>query len=390
MDTSRYTNTSQIPNLKLRFIVTDLGTTDSDKADKRRNWYVSDATSTVSNPNDLSKATLSFTWSYGSSNSTVDLLKHSRWRKDDFSKKAYGEGGYGVGTVLSSSGSGSGTGGDNAREGQVYSSTINYAVSGSGGSYIRYFRYGVCGARSSSWSMSTGFVLLRVTTVSKSSLRSLVNTCVGTYMQPYYTSSTWSTYNTKLQNAYSVLGNPAATASQISTATSELTSAKNALVRNTGTATVTHKSSNGATLGTETQTYNYGDTVTAGPNTYNGYTYSSANPSTLTYKNVKSATLSWTLTYTPNPYTITYNTDGGTAITSKSYNIESTDTLPSASGKTGYTFSKWKVTTAGGNWTANATFNGGTSLTGKYGNVTLTAQWTINKSTLTVKPNGGT
>ena len=93
--------------------------------------------------------------------------------------------------------------------------------------------------------------------------------------------------------------------------------------------------------------------------------------------------------YHAKDFTITYNVDGGDSISAKTYNIRSTDTLPKPT-KTGYTFDGWKVTTAGGNWTANAIVNNGTSLSGKYGNVTLTAQWTINTSKLTVKPNGGT
>lgn len=85
-------------------------------------------------------------------------------------------------------------------------------------------------------------------------------------------------------------------------------------------------------------------------------------------------------TYTPISYTITFDTDGGTAIAAMTYTIESTDTLPSATGKTNFAFQNWKVTTADGNWAADSTINGGSAVTGKYGNVTLTAQWTQNLS----------
>ena len=84
--------------------------------------------------------------------------------------------------------------------------------------------------------------------------------------------------------------------------------------------------------------------------------------------------------YTPKEYTITFATDGGTAIPAMTYTIESPDTLPSATGKTNFSFVNWKVTTADGNWAANSTYNGGTAVTGKYGNVTLTAQWSQNLS----------
>ena len=75
-------------------------------------------------------------------------------------------------------------------------------------------------------------------------------------------------------------------------------------------------------------------------------------------------------------YTITYNTDGGSAVAAQGYDIENSITLAAAPTKAGYVFNGWKVTTAAGNWTANETFTAGQNVgTGKYGNVTLTAQW---------------
>lgn len=84
--------------------------------------------------------------------------------------------------------------------------------------------------------------------------------------------------------------------------------------------------------------------------------------------------------YTAVEYTITFETDGGDAIANMTYTIESPDVLPSATGKANFTFDKWKVTTADGNWAADSAINGGTAVTGKYGNVTLTAQWTQSLS----------
>ena len=83
-------------------------------------------------------------------------------------------------------------------------------------------------------------------------------------------------------------------------------------------------------------------------------------------------------TYTPINYTIKFETDGGTAIPDMTYTIESTDTLPAATGKTHHSFENWKVTTAGGNWAADTAINGGTPVAGRYGDVTLTAQWTVS------------
>lgn len=86
--------------------------------------------------------------------------------------------------------------------------------------------------------------------------------------------------------------------------------------------------------------------------------------------------------YTPIAYTITFNTDGGTEIAAKTYTIESEDKLPEATGRTNYKFVEWKVVNdgdAGGNWEKGSTYRvdgDGTQVSGKYGDVTLTAQWT--------------
>ena len=127
----------------------------------------------------------------------------------------------------------------------------------------------------------------------------------------------------------------------------------------------------------ETRTYTIANpTIEAptvpGKNGYNG-AWSSYDLNVLGNKNVYPV-------YTPIQYTITFNTNGGTAIDQMTYTIESTSTLPAASGKTNHTFDNWKVTTAGGNWAEDSTYNSAYSLTGKYGNVTLTAQWTVDFS----------
>ncbi len=79
--------------------------------------------------------------------------------------------------------------------------------------------------------------------------------------------------------------------------------------------------------------------------------------------------------WTPINYTITYDVDGGTAIGSLTYNITSTNKLPAAV-KTGYTFGGWKPTANAGNWSSSTTYAKDTAVTGKWGNVTLKAQWT--------------
>ncbi|MBQ1848489.1 MAG: hypothetical protein II135_10830, partial [Clostridia bacterium] len=82
--------------------------------------------------------------------------------------------------------------------------------------------------------------------------------------------------------------------------------------------------------------------------------------------------------YTAIGYTITFVTDGD-PIAELAYTIESTDVLPVATGKANFAFVTWKVTATDteDSWASNSTINAGTPVTGRYGNVTLTAQWEV-------------
>lgn len=95
--------------------------------------------------------------------------------------------------------------------------------------------------------------------------------------------------------------------------------------------------------------------------------------------------------YTPIGYTITYDPNGGSVSpTTQSYNIESTSTLAVPT-RPGFGFNGWKATsTSEGSWTNGSSYEGGMSLTGKYGNVTLQAQWNEGEYTATFVANGGT
>ncbi len=91
--------------------------------------------------------------------------------------------------------------------------------------------------------------------------------------------------------------------------------------------------------------------------------------------------------WTPINYTVTYDVNGGDALTNLTYTIES-GTLPLPT-RTGYTFAGWEVVTASGNWTTGDKLASGTSLVGKYGDVTLKALWTANSYTATLDLNDG-
>lgn len=95
--------------------------------------------------------------------------------------------------------------------------------------------------------------------------------------------------------------------------------------------------------------------------------------------------------YTANPYTITFNVNGGNDLSGDaysepnkmSYTIDSDKTLPAAT-RNGYTFDGWVVSATTFGWDAN-TYGSGTSVTGKWGDVTLVAKWSANPYTVSVK-----
>ena len=62
--------------------------------------------------------------------------------------------------------------------------------------------------------------------------------------------------------------------------------------------------------------------------------------------------------------------------------------MPSTT-KEGYTFGGWKPTSTVGSWDSSTIYESGTSLTGKYGTVTLKAQWTIDSYTVTLVKGTG-
>ncbi len=82
--------------------------------------------------------------------------------------------------------------------------------------------------------------------------------------------------------------------------------------------------------------------------------------------------------YDVNAYNVTFVTDGGEPIADLAYTTESDARIP-APKKTGYDFGGWKVTSAEGSWVLNDIIAINVPLKGKYGNVTLTAQWIAHK-----------
>ena len=89
----------------------------------------------------------------------------------------------------------------------------------------------------------------------KATLRANVQECYGRHFQRNYTTDSWNSYMTALSNAAAVLGNPAATASQISDANTNLNTARGNLT------TGVYMDGNGGTASTSFYSWKVGSAV---------------------------------------------------------------------------------------------------------------------------------
>ena len=136
--------------------------------------------------------------------------------------------------------------------------------------------------------------------------------------------------------------------------------------------TVTFDTAGGSEVAPITQ--DYGTTITApeAP-TKPGYTFKGWDkeiPATMPAENL-TLTAQWTI----NQYTITFDTDGGSAIDPITQDYGTTINAPAAPTKTGYTFTGWEPELPA---------------TMPAENLTVTAQWTIDQYTITYDLDGGT
>ncbi|NCD17998.1 MAG: cell wall-binding protein, partial [Actinobacteria bacterium] len=141
------------------------------------------------------------------------------------------------------------------------------------------------------------------------------------------------------------------------------------------TFTVTFKDYDDSTIGTP-QTINYGKTATAPTVSRTGYAFTGWSHS---YSNV-TADVTTTAQYAINKYSITFNRNGGSVVSPQTYDFGDTIVAPSNPTRTGYTFNGWSPSlpatmpsnnlTVTAQWTANQytiTFNsnGGSSVSSK-------------------------
>ena len=136
--------------------------------------------------------------------------------------------------------------------------------------------------------------------------------------------------------------------------------------------TITFDTAGGSEIAPITQ--DYGTAVTAPePPAKPGYTFTGWNPAlpaTMPAENL-TVTAQWTV----NQYTITFDTADGSAIAPITQDYGTAITAPAAPTREGYTFTGWDKTIPA---------------TMPAGDMTITAQWTVNQYTITYDLDGGT
>ena len=138
-----------------------------------------------------------------------------------------------------------------------------------------------------------------------------------------------------------------------------------------GAYTITFDTDGGSAIDPITQDYGTKITAPAAP-TKTGYTFNGWNPAipeTMPARNV-TVKAKWTI----NQYTITFETDGGSEIAPIAQDYGTKITAPAAPTKTGYTFNGWEPAIPA---------------TMPAGNVTVKAKWTANQYTITFDTDGG-
>ncbi|MGI6249514.1 MAG: InlB B-repeat-containing protein, partial [Acutalibacteraceae bacterium] len=138
---------------------------------------------------------------------------------------------------------------------------------------------------------------------------------------------------------------------------------------------------NGGTGGTGPTPTKYGVAITAPTVTRTGYTFNGWSPTVPA--TMPGANSTYTAQWTINQYTITFNSNGGSAVGSITQNYGTSVAKPADPTRTGYTFAGW-YSDSGLTTAVSWPYTMGAS------NVTFYAKWTVNNYNLTFDANGGT
>ena len=384
VDTSRYSNFNQIPNLTVGYNITDI------ENSKGVIWYVSDLTDVINSATDATTHEVKF-YNYTYSGSSSDTMNKAlnEW----FDGKAVGNLIYGSDTENC------GTNYNAVSTGAEWNAAWDRSIITGSETYDYMFK-GVthAHANSSARAYALNHVQVRATNVNKTNLRDLVVLASG-LDETNYTSASWSALKTVLQNAALELGNP--TDYDISTAEEEL---KNKLMALQTPVTL---NANGGSFsgGATTTTVN----LTCGPALAPSYTIPVENNPTLAGYTVEGWSTDSNATEGTNPvtgslkptfyaiwtegnYTIIYNANGGAGyiadVTLK--HSESVQLATLGFTREGYSLVGWaKSSTA-----TSPDYLLGQTVSGLSNNtettVTLYAVWLESRYTIVYNANGGT
>ncbi len=209
----------------------------------------------------------------------------------------------------------------------------------------------------------------------------------------------WNVYagGTKLPTQPTITNN-SFTISNIATATSYSIKAENGSCDNASSpptsnsvaiavssSTVTFNSQGGSTVASQNITCGATATAPTAP-TQTGYTFvgwctDAAGTSAFSFTTPITAAITLYAKWTIIQYTVTFNSQGGSAVAPQNVNYNAMATTPTAPTQTGYTFVGWYTDAAG-----TTAFNFTTPITAA---ITLYAKWTINQYTVTFNSQGG-
>ena len=114
-----------------------------------------------------------------------------------------------------------------------------------------------------------------------------------------------------------------------------------------------------------------------------GSVFANEAPITANWSNVDGKVIDLYAQWTPTPYTLTLDPNNGVQAETSPYTIEGSAVLPKPT-YAEHVFKGWKVTIADGNWTQDDVVSNG-NYPQMYGDVTLTAQWTLSEAYTTDK-----
>ncbi len=359
VDSSRYGNFNQIPNFLVGFMATDRENADAGY------WFVSDHTGKGgSMENDTNGGSSNYSGRYNEATGTkIDSSN------DDKS----------IGIKYN------GTWDKSVVSGTVQLKSALYSRDTDGGAITK-----------TAWGIN--YIQIDVATVNKTALRNLVLQATSINRANYV--NTFDHFNIDIAYAAYVLGNPAATADQVTEAINRLKASTNGgkhpvvadwtncpglqinvyARSNYDSNDNTEVERKTVVIGTNT-VYSYKPDFTFKENERPGYTFVGWNadrnattgsiPADISlYDDDKSVYAIWAI----KQYTMTFNTNGGTAIApiTKDYNTQIS--APANPTKEGHTFVKWNISFPH-------------TLTE---NITATAEWSVNKYSISFNSDGGT